>query len=127
MDYSSLDETSQVKKILQWSGTDGQNALGATDLTTLTKTQLWSKWYQKCIALHNVMQARTDLWLMRQGEQTLFEFYAALEKQVVLCKFTNPPEILSTAFIIGLKDRATMKELIVKAGDKPDELLQINA
>ena len=42
-DHSSLDETSQVKKILQWSGTDGQNALGATDLTTLMKTQLWSK------------------------------------------------------------------------------------
>ena len=68
------------------------------------------------------MQARTDLWLMRQGEQTLFEFYAALEKQVTLCKFTNPPKILSTAFITGLKDRATIKELIVKAGDKPDEL-----
>ena len=59
---------------------------------------------------------------MRQGEQTLFEFYAALEKQEALCKFTNPPEILSTAFIIGLKDRTTIKELIVKAGDKPDEL-----
>ena len=86
------------------------------------KTQLWSKWDQKCIASHNVMQARTDLWLMRQGEKTLFEFYAALEKQVALCKFTNPPKILSTAFIIGLKDRATIKELIVKAGDKPDEL-----
>ena len=121
-DYSSLDEASQVKKILQWSGTEGRNALGASDLATLTKTQLWSKWYQKCIASHNVMQARTDLWLMRQGEQTLFEFYAALEKQITLCKFTNPPEILSTAFIIGLKDRATIKELIVKAGDKPDEL-----
>ena len=121
-DYSSLDETSQVKKILQWHGTDGQNALGATDLTTLMKIQLWSKWDQKCIALHNVMQARTELWLMRQSEQTLFEFYAALEKQVVLSKFTNPAEILSTAFIIGLKDRATIKELIVKAGDKPDEL-----
>ena len=59
---------------------------------------------------------------MRQGEQTLFEFYAALEKQIALCKFTNSPEILSTAFIIGLKDRATIKELIVKAGDKYDEL-----
>ena len=68
------------------------------------------------------MQARTDLWLMRQGEQTLFEFYAALEKQVTLCKFTYPPKILSSAFIIGLKDRARIKELIVKAGDKPDEL-----
>ena len=86
------------------------------------KTQLWSKWDQKCIASHNEIQARTDLWLMIQGKQTLFEFYAALEKQVTLCKFTNPPEILSTAFIIGLKDRATIKELIVKAGDKPNEL-----
>ena len=66
--------------------------------------------------------SRTDLWLMRQGEQTLFEFYAALEKQVALCKFTNPHKILSTAFIMGLKDRATITELIVKAGDKPDEL-----
>ena len=37
-DYSSLDKTLQVKKILQWSGIDGRNALGATDLTTLTKT-----------------------------------------------------------------------------------------
>ena len=59
---------------------------------------------------------------MRQGEQTLFEFYAVLEKKVALCKFSNPPKILSTVFIIGLKDRATIKELIVKAGDKPDEL-----
>ena len=80
-DYSSLDEASQVKKILQWSGTEGRNAFGASDLTTLTKTQLWSKWDQKCIASHNVMQARTDLWLMRQGEQTLFEFYAALKNK----------------------------------------------
>ena len=49
------------------------------------------------------MQARTDLWLMRQGEQTLFELYATLEKQVVLCKFTNPPKILSTALIIRVE------------------------
>ena len=68
------------------------------------------------------MQARSDLWLMRQGESTLFVFYAALKKQVALCKFTNSPEILSTAFIIGLKDRATIKKLIVKAGNKSDEL-----
>ena len=27
-DYSSLDEASLVKKILQWSGIEGQNALG---------------------------------------------------------------------------------------------------
>ena len=38
-DYSSLDEATQVKKILQWSGTEGGNALGASYLDTLMKTK----------------------------------------------------------------------------------------
>ena len=68
-----------------------------------------AKWDQKCTASHNVMQARTDLCLMRQGEQTPFELYAVLEKQAVQCKFLNLPEIISTSFVVALKDRATIK------------------
>ena len=85
-----LPEPTKCKKVLAWSGDFGldQHVSQSIPSEELTLEVIWKKFEEFCKPQTNEVRARFDLLTsFRQGEQSVDEWYNAVQMQVALAKY----------------------------------------